>query len=145
MGHECVELRNTAAAVQCYRKYVCSSYMPAVTHLLTTFLPCFLSFLSFIPSFRNSSLRPFQPFRLPFSIQHDLPCHFFHLPLSSCLILPKLASTHFYTQKNLCAISHIITSCHSDTYLFSFSLRAVDVSSGGDYRAWYGLGQTYEV
>ena len=21
MGHECVELRNTAAAVQCYRKY----------------------------------------------------------------------------------------------------------------------------
>lgn len=26
MGHECVELRNTAAAVQCYRKYVRCAY-----------------------------------------------------------------------------------------------------------------------
>ena len=30
-------------------------------------------------------------------------------------------------------------------YIIKSPYRAVDVSSGGDYRAWYGLGQTYEV
>ena len=50
MGHECVELRNTAAAVQCYRKYVpLSIFLFAFSFLFASPFSYFHIFLSFSP------------------------------------------------------------------------------------------------